>query len=142
MSVRLSVMAGLLPLIALSACGDGGRPVWKGESAKPGAEAAYLQPPRVEAIAAVQAGLALAGTATPGDAISLLSGGKSVGTTKADSSGSWTLGFKPPRSSSPQELLVSAQSVDGTTVIETPNSRRSLERGMTIVQRPAWLVEP
>lgn len=57
------------------------------------------------------------GTATPGDAISLLSGGKSVGSTKADSSGSWTLGFKPPKSSSPQELLVSAQSVDGTTVI-------------------------
>ncbi len=42
------------------------------------------------------------GTATPGDAISLLSGGKSVGSTKADSSGSWTLGFKPPKSSSPQ----------------------------------------
>jgi hypothetical protein len=57
------------------------------------------------------------GTATPGDAISLLSNGKPVGSTKADSSGSWTLGFKPPKSSSPQELLVSAQSVDGTTVV-------------------------
>ncbi len=57
------------------------------------------------------------GTATPGDAISLLSNGKSIGSTKADSSGSWTLGFKPRKSSNPQELLVSAQSLDGTTIV-------------------------
>lgn len=57
------------------------------------------------------------GTATPGDAISLISRGKTVGSTKADDAGNWALGFKTGKSDQQQELLVSAQSSDGTTVI-------------------------
>lgn len=95
MSVRLSVMAGLLPLMALSACGDGGRPVWKGESAKPGAEAAYLQPPRVEAIAAVQAGLALAGTAAPGARIRLGTPTGELRYGSTNQAGRWTIVIPP-----------------------------------------------
>jgi nucleoid-associated protein YgaU len=57
------------------------------------------------------------GTATPGDAVSLMSGGKTVGTTTADAKGTWSLDLKSPKSSHEQELLVSAQGKDGTTVI-------------------------
>ena len=57
------------------------------------------------------------GTATPGDAISLIWEGKAIGSTKADDAGNWTLGFKAPKSDQQQELLVSAQGSDGTIVI-------------------------
>ena len=57
------------------------------------------------------------GTATPGDKISLLLNGKTMGSTKADASGNWTLEFKPRKLSGEQELLVSAQSHDGTTIV-------------------------
>jgi LysM repeat protein len=57
------------------------------------------------------------GTATPGDVVSLLWEGKSMGSTKADDRGNWTLGFKAPKSEQQQELLVSAQGADGSTVI-------------------------
>lgn len=57
------------------------------------------------------------GTATPGDKISLLSAGKPVGSTTADASGSWTLDFKPKKSKRELELLVSAQSTDGATIV-------------------------
>lgn len=93
MSVRLSVLAGLLPLMALSACGDGGRPVWGGESQKtaPTAEAGYLSPPRVRAVKLGRAGLALAGTAAPGARVTL---GASTGALRyaiANDAGLWTL---------------------------------------------------
>lgn len=91
MSVRLSVLAGLLPLMALSACGDGGRPVWKGEPAKPGAEAGYLRPPRVEAIRTIQGGLALAGTATPGARIRLGTPRGELRYGSTNEAGRWTI---------------------------------------------------
>ena len=57
------------------------------------------------------------GTATPGDAISLLANGKAIGSTKADGVGNWTLGFKTPKSNRVQEVLVSARGSDGSVVI-------------------------
>lgn len=91
MSVRSSVLAGLLPLMALSACGDGGRPVWKGEAAKAGAEAGYLQPPRVEAIRVARSGLALAGTAAPGARIRLGAPTGELRYGSTDQTGRWTI---------------------------------------------------
>lgn len=57
------------------------------------------------------------GTATPGDTIALMSGSETIGTTTADSKGSWALDFKTPKSDKQVELLLSAQSKDGTTVV-------------------------
>lgn len=57
------------------------------------------------------------GTATPGDIVSLVWDGKTVGTTKADESGNWEIEFKAPLTKSEQELYVSAQAADGSLVI-------------------------
>jgi hypothetical protein len=92
-SVRLSVMAGLLPLMALSACGDGGGSVWTGDSPKAAvsAEAGYLSPPRVLAVKPGRAGLALAGVATPGARIRLGTPTGELRYAVADAAGIWTL---------------------------------------------------
>lgn len=97
MSVRLSVLAGLLPLLALSACGDGGRPVWQGEASKAAAaaEAGYLPPPQVRAIKAGRAGLALAGTATPGARIRLGTPTGELRYATANDAGLWTVVIPP-----------------------------------------------
>lgn len=97
MSVRLSVMAGLLPLMALSACGDGGRPVWKGESAKAGASAAagYLAPPGVQAIRRARAGPVLTGTAAPGARIRLGTPTGELRYASTDETGHWTIVIPP-----------------------------------------------
>jgi hypothetical protein len=96
-SVRLSVMAGLLPLMALSACGDGGRPAWTGESPKAAAsaEAGYLMPPRVLAVKSGRAGLALAGTATPGARVRLGTPQGELRYAVANAAGSWALVIPP-----------------------------------------------
>jgi nucleoid-associated protein YgaU len=57
------------------------------------------------------------GTATPGDKIALLSNNKPMGSTTADAQGNWALDFKAPKSDQQQELLVSAQAKDGSTII-------------------------
>lgn len=92
MSVRLSVLAGLLPLMALSACGDGGRSIW-GEPAKagPATEDGYLAPPRVRAIRVGRSGLALAGTATPGSRIRLGTPTGELRDTTTNDAGVWSI---------------------------------------------------
>ena len=93
----MSVLAGLLPLMALSACGDGGRPVWQGEASKAGAAAAagYLTPPLVRAIKVGRAGLALVGTATPGARIRLGAPTGELRYAVADNAGLWTIVIPP-----------------------------------------------
>lgn len=92
MSVRLSVLAGLLPLLALGACGDGGRPLWMSEAPRtgPAPEAGYLTPPRVLAARDGPAGLAVAGSAVPGSRVRLgAPSGEAVFAT-TDPRGVWT----------------------------------------------------
>ncbi|MBI5939912.1 MAG: hypothetical protein HY859_05740 [Caulobacterales bacterium] len=81
--------------MALSACGDGGRPIWKGEPAKPGAEAGYLQAPRVVTIRPVRGGLALAGTAAPGARIRLGTPTGELRYASASETGRWTIVIPP-----------------------------------------------
>ena len=57
------------------------------------------------------------GTATPGDAVSLVWDEKPVSWTTADASGNWTLEFKAPVSSKEHELFVTAQGKDGSVVV-------------------------
>lgn len=57
------------------------------------------------------------GTATPGDTVSIVWNGKSVGSTKADAAGNWDVEFKAPRTKQEQELFASAQAPDGSVVI-------------------------
>ena len=96
MSVRLSVLAGLLPLMALAACGDGG-PAWTGDPAKAGptAEAGYTPPPRVLAARPGRAGLALAGSAAPGARVRLGTPTGALRYATANASGVWTLVIPP-----------------------------------------------
>jgi nucleoid-associated protein YgaU len=57
------------------------------------------------------------GTATPGDAVSLLWDNKPIGWTTTDASGNWSLEFKAPVSGREHEMMVTAQAKDGTVVI-------------------------
>lgn len=57
------------------------------------------------------------GTATPGDAVSLVWDKKPVSWTTADTSGNWMLEFKAPSSSGEHELYVTAQGKDGAVVV-------------------------
>jgi LysM repeat protein len=57
------------------------------------------------------------GTATPGDAVSLVWDKKPVSWTTADTSGNWTLEFKAPSSKGEHELYVTAQGKDGAVVV-------------------------
>lgn len=143
MSVRSSVLAGLLPLMALSACGDGGRPVWRGEPAKPAAEAGYLRPPRVTAIRAVQAGLALAGTAAPGARIRLGAPDGELRYASASEAGRWTIVI--PRSGGPRlfgvSMTVGARTVQAEGYLAvTPDGRAAQLRagaGSLVLSQPS-----
>lgn len=99
------------------------------------------------------------GTATPGDAVSLVWDKKPVSWTTADASGNWTLEFKAPSSSGEHELYVTGQAKDGSVVIgpqrafigppATPGglpritlksadqSTRTLQEGVTAGNEPA-----
>lgn len=57
------------------------------------------------------------GTATPGDAVSLVWDEKPISWTTADAKGNWTLEFKAPVSKKVQELYVTAQSKDGSVIV-------------------------
>lgn len=57
------------------------------------------------------------GTATPGDTVSLVWDGKTVGSTKANERGNWEIGFKAPIAKKEQELIVTAEGEDGSLVI-------------------------
>ncbi len=57
------------------------------------------------------------GTATPGDAISLVWDEKPISWTTADPQGNWTLEFKAPDSKKEHRLYVTAQSKDGSVVV-------------------------
>lgn len=57
------------------------------------------------------------GTATPGDTVSLVWDGKTMGTSPVDESGNWEVRFKAPKAKAEHELYASAQSKDGTVVI-------------------------
>jgi nucleoid-associated protein YgaU len=57
------------------------------------------------------------GTATPGDTVSLVWDGKTVGTTKADANGNWEIELKAPVTKAEHELYVSAQAKDGSVII-------------------------
>lgn len=88
---RLIAWAGLLPLLLVGACGDGGRPVWKADAAKPAAVDGYLVPPRVLATHLGQGGIAIAGVAAPGSRVRL---GEPTGELRygvTDKAGLWTV---------------------------------------------------
>lgn len=57
------------------------------------------------------------GTATPGDAVSLVWDEKPISWTTAGPDGNWTLEFKAPVSKSEHELYVTAQAKDGSVVV-------------------------
>lgn len=57
------------------------------------------------------------GTATPGDAVSLVWDEKPISWTTAGPEGNWTLEFKAPVSKSEHELYVTAQAKDGSVVV-------------------------
>ncbi len=57
------------------------------------------------------------GTATPGDAVSLVWDKKPVSWTTADTSGNWTLEFRAPPAKGEHELYVTAQGKDGAVVV-------------------------
>lgn len=57
------------------------------------------------------------GTATPGDAVSLVWDEKPISWTTAGADGSWTLEFKAPDSKQRHELYVTAQSKDGSVIV-------------------------
>ena len=90
-SGRWIAWAGLLPLLLLGACGDGGRPIWKAETAKPTAVDGYLTPPRVLATRLGSAGIAIVGAAAPGSRVRLgePTGQLRYGVTAAN--GLWTI---------------------------------------------------
>ncbi len=90
-SVRLSVLAGLLPLLLVGACGDGVRPVWGGDGQKAAPVPGYLAPPQVLAAKAGRGGIALAGTAAPGARVRLAEPTGEVVYATADARGRWTL---------------------------------------------------
>lgn len=141
MSVRFSVMAGLLPLLLVAACGDGGRPVWKTEPPKSATVAGYLTPPRVLAARAGRGGTALAGLAMPGARVRLgePNGQLRYATTNAD--GLWTVVVPP---SAGVRLFGVAMIVDGRPVqaegylAVTPDGRAAQLRagGGTLVLAP------
>jgi nucleoid-associated protein YgaU len=57
------------------------------------------------------------GTATPGDAVSLVWDEKPISWTTASPEGNWTLEFKAPVSKEPHELYVTAQGKDGSVIV-------------------------
>lgn len=57
------------------------------------------------------------GTATPGDAVSLVWDEKPISWTTADPAGNWTLEFKAPVTKTEHELYVTAQGKDGSVVV-------------------------
>ncbi len=88
---RWGVWAGLLPLLLVGACGDGGRAVWKTDAAKAAAVDGYLTPPHVLATRVGRAGVAIAGVAAPGSKVRL---GEPTGQLRyglADAAGLWTI---------------------------------------------------
>ncbi|CAN1529012.1 hypothetical protein MCEMIH16_01337 [Caulobacteraceae bacterium] len=95
MSVRLSVLAGLLPLLALGACGEGGRPASKAEAARADLVAGYVMPPRVLAARFGRGGTALAGQAAPGARVLLVAPDGGQKEALADPAGNWLI-VAPP----------------------------------------------
>lgn len=95
MSVRLSVLAGLLPLLVLGACGDGGGAARKAERAVASAEAGYLPPPRVQAVRTGRAGVALAGVSVAGARVRLEASTGEVASAEVDALGVWTVVVRP-----------------------------------------------
>lgn len=95
MSVRLSVLAALLPLLTLAACDEGGRPAWKTEAAKAEAVAGYVKPPSVLAARAGRGGTALAGVAAPGARVLLVAPDGGQKEARADDKGAWMI-VAPP----------------------------------------------
>ncbi|MFM9865430.1 MAG: LysM peptidoglycan-binding domain-containing protein [Micropepsaceae bacterium] len=57
------------------------------------------------------------GTATPGDAVSLVWDEKPISWTTADPEGNWTLEFKAPDAKRQHELYVTAQGKDGSVIV-------------------------
>lgn len=57
------------------------------------------------------------GTASPGDVVSLVWDGKSIGTSKADALGNWTIDVTAPKSTADQRVYVSSQGKTGNVVI-------------------------
>ena len=112
-SVRVTVIAGLLPLVLLGACGDGGRPVWKAEPPKPSSQAGYLTPPRVLAARTGPAGIALAGLASPGSRVRLGEPNGVLRYANADATGRWVLVVPP---SPDLRLFGVAMAVEGRSI--------------------------
>lgn len=142
-SGRLIAWAGLLPLLLVGACGDGGGPLWKGESTRSVAIDGYLTPPRVLATRVGPAGIAIAGRATPGAKVRL---GEPTGELRygtADKAGLWTIVV--PRASG-LRLFGVAMSVNGRStqaegyLAVSPEGRAALLRagaGAQVVSPPS-----
>ena len=112
-SSRWIAGAGLLPLLLMGACGDGGQPVWKAEAARSAAADGYLVPPRALATHVGRAGIAIAGLAAPGSRVRL---GEPTGELRygvADEAGLWTIVVPP---SSDLRLFGVAMSVNGRSI--------------------------
>jgi hypothetical protein len=92
-------LAGVLPLLGLSACGGGDQPPWKAAPAKgpPAAETRYLAPPAIVSAQAGAGGVALNGTASPGAKVMLGTPTGETLSTQADAEGRWSVTAPTPR---------------------------------------------
>jgi hypothetical protein len=112
-SGRWIAWAGLLSLLLVGACGDGGRPVWKTDAAKPVPVDGYLTPPRVLSARSGPTGIAISGLAAPGAPVRLGEPTGDMHPGQADSGGQWTI-VVPPAAG--LRLFGVAMIVEGQTV--------------------------
>lgn len=141
MSVRVSLLAGLLPLLLVGACDAGGRPVWKTDAAKATAVDGYLTPPRVLAVRSGRGGAALAGYAAPGARVLLIAPDGARRSVTADARGLWTI-VAPP--SADLRLFGVAMSVEGRTT-QAEGFLALTPEGRLAQLRPgasAWVLSP
>lgn len=91
-------MAGLVPLLGLTACGEAPQPPWKAAPAKgpPAAEARYVAAPGVTAAVADAGGVRLTGSAAPGATVMLGTPSGETLSARADAEGRWTVTAPTP----------------------------------------------
>lgn len=100
MTFRAAAIAGLVPLLGLTACGESRQPPWKSSAPKgpPAAEARYLAPPAITEARGGDGGVQLGGTAAPGARVMLGTPSGETLSAQADAEGRWTVAAPTPRS--------------------------------------------
>ncbi len=98
MSFRAVALSGVVPVLLLSACGEGRQPLWKSVQPKaaPAAETRYLPAPAVAEAVPGAGGVRLSGQAAPGARVML---GTPTGETLsavADDKGRWSVAAPTP----------------------------------------------